>query len=86
MGQGGCPLGSHPLPLRKVTSSSSTAGSSSPAGVSQWPDSGSLGAHSVTYVLLPGRGPPLAASVGHPQGPLGPCEIGVRSSHLGGGY
>ena len=86
VGQGGCPLCSHPLPLRKETSSSSTLGLLSPAGGLQWPEVGPLGAHSIPFVLPPAGDLPLTALVGHPHSPQGPCGIGMGPSHLGGGY
>ena len=41
-GQGGCPLGSHPPPLGKMTSWSSMSGSQFPTGFPQGSDGGSL--------------------------------------------
>ena len=69
MGQGGCPLGSHLLPLRKVTSSSATSGSPSPAVVPQWPDGGSLGVHLIPYAQPLGSGPPLLPYLEIPKVP-----------------
>ena len=84
-GKSGCPLGSHPLPLRKVTSWSSTSGFLFPTGFSQGVSGGSLGGvFSSLRATSQWRSSMNCHSLASPRSQGSPA-IDMGSSHLGGG-
>ena len=85
-GWSGCAVGSHPPPLGRMTSQSSTSGSLFPTGFPQGIYCGSLGVHSAPWEWPPNRDPPWGVATHHLQGPQGSFAIDVGSYHPDEGH